>query len=76
MYHIEQHLDCHLVRVLLRKEFTEFYLQDSGDWGPSRETATTFIDSVAAFGWVQDHGLSKIQIVLACPAWQSDIMLQ
>lgn len=59
------------MKVLIRKRDREIYLQPSGEWSPSRETAKQFENSSFALWWAREQQLLGIDILLAFedPRW-------
>ncbi len=53
------------MRILLRKQPGEQYLQPTGEWGHSRETARTFPTSVFAYHWAKEKELLGVEVLLA-----------
>ncbi len=53
------------MRVLVRKAEVEKYLQPSGDWGDSRDTAREFPRTTSALEWLQQKNVSGAEVLLA-----------
>ncbi len=53
------------MRVLLRKRQGQLYMQPSGEWGQSRETARTFPGTVFAYYWAKEKELLGVEVLLA-----------
>ncbi len=62
------------MRVLLRQQETGFYLQPSGEWSKSRETAREFANSVVAFWWAKEQQLLGTEVLLAFANPQNDFV--
>jgi hypothetical protein len=52
------------MRILIRKQEGQFYLQPDGKWLPNREKAKRFESSMYAYWWAQDQKLLGIEILL------------
>jgi hypothetical protein len=53
-----------IVRILVRKNDSELYLQPSGEWAESRDTAREFPQSILAYHWALQRQFQDIEIVL------------
>ncbi len=53
------------MRILLRRQHSGLYLQPSGEWKASRETAREFEDGVSAYNWAKEGQLSAWEVLLA-----------
>lgn len=62
------------MRILLRKQPEELYLQPSGQWGKSRETAREFPGSVFAYYWAREQQLLGAEVLLAFEDAQWDVV--
>jgi hypothetical protein len=54
-----------LMRALIRRQNSEFYLQPSGRWGVDREKARSFISLIVAYYWAKEQRLLDREVVLA-----------
>jgi hypothetical protein len=53
------------MRVLIRRQNTEYYLQPDGGWGLNRKHARSFISSIVAYYWAKEQRLLNAEIVLS-----------
>ncbi len=53
------------MRILIRKQENELYLQPSGEWSEAREAAREFKSSCVAYLWALEQKLLGIEILLA-----------
>ena len=53
------------VRIVLRQPQTGFYLQPSGEWTNSRETARDFESARAALFWAETQSLHGVELLFA-----------
>lgn len=52
-------------RFCLRQQKSQRYLQPSGEWNESRETAREFASSVLAYWWAKEQNLLGIDVLMA-----------
>ena len=62
------------MRIVLRQARTGLYLQPSGEWTTSRETARPFENGSAAYSWAREQRLIGLDIVLTFPDPQYDFV--
>ncbi len=53
------------MRILLRQQVGQLYLQPNGDWTTERETAREFTSSAVAYYWALEKRLLGIEVLLA-----------
>lgn len=49
----------------MRQQKSQRYLQPSGEWNESRETAREFASSVLAYWWAKEQNLLGIDVLMA-----------
>ncbi len=59
------------MRILLRQQKSEKYLQPTGEWSEERETAREFLSSVLAFLWARERKFRGVEVLMAFenPRW-------
>ncbi len=62
------------MRILIRRQKGQDYLQPSGDWGQNKQTARAFASSVAAYDWAKERQLLGIDIFLSFSDPQYDFV--
>ena len=63
------------LRILLRQQKTGLYLQASGEWGGSRDSAKGFEDSVIAYAWAKEQKLIGANVLMALAEEHYDVVL-
>lgn len=63
------------LRILLQQQRTGFYLQPSGEWSASRDSARSFGDSCIAYLWARDQGFLGSSVLMAVDQQQYDTVL-
>ncbi len=54
----------HRVRILVRQQNTGLYLQESGEWSGSRETAWNFESPRLAYRWAKERERLRLEVLL------------
>ena len=63
------------LRILLQQQKTGLYLQASGEWGGSRDSAKGFEDSIMACAWAKEQNLIGTNVLMAFGEEQFDLVL-